>query len=99
MNKKVVVVHEDGKIVDVLEVRTFTDPEDYNTFIKLAKFNREELKKEREEELQKIRNELKEKTDEFSKCLGMHKLEIDLLRGRIDDEEYEERMNELCGTK
>lgn len=100
MNKKAVVITTNGVITDVIEVKTFVTPEEYIDFIKKAKENKAKLEQERLEAENEYKEAVKNELAECRTSILLNALDIDLLRGKITEEEYEERKQEiLCGTK
>lgn len=100
MNKKAVVITTNGVITDVIEVKTFVTPEEYITFVKKAKENKAKLEQERLEAENEYKKAVKNELAECRTLIWLLSLEVDLLRGKITEEEYEERKKELlCGTK
>ena len=100
MNKKAVVITTNGVITDVIEVKTFVTPEEYLSFVKKAKENKAKLEQERLETESAYKKSVDDQFGEIIKGFNFLSLEVDLLRGKITEEEYEERKQELlCGTK
>ena len=100
MNKKAVVITTNGIITDVIEVKTFVTPEEYLSFVKKAKENKAKLEQQRLESESAYKKSVEDQFGEIIKGLNFLSLEVDLLRGKITEEEYEERKQELlCGTK
>ena len=94
MNKKVVVIHRENQPVEVLEVKTFTDLDDFREFCKIAELNRKAQEEKKAEEQRKKDQLISDALGYLSDKLDRANLEIDLLRGRISNEEYEERIKE-----
>ena len=95
MDKKVIILLEDGKMVDILDVKNYTDSNLLHQHVLIAKKNKEE------HEFIKAKSEhLK---SEFVKTrLDMADLkssalfnEIQLLKGEIDENEYQKLDEEL----
>lgn len=99
MNKKAILIKENDVVVDVIGISTFTDPADFIKKVEEAKQNKERIEHEKEVNKQMHEDALHNRLSRLESSLEQAHLEIDLLRGRITDEEYEERMQQLCGTK
>ena len=99
MNKQVIIIYRDNKPVQVCEVRTFVNPKDYEEMCKVAKENFEKQENKRLAEERDFRVKVKNELFEQHKTIELLSLEVYLLRGKITEEEYEERKQELCGTK
>ena len=99
MNKQVIIIYNENQPVQVCEVRTFVNPKDYEEMCKVAKENFEKQENERLAEERDYRSKVEKELLKQQKTIELLTLEIDLLRGKITEEEYEERKQELCGTK
>ena len=99
MNKQVIIIYRDNKPVQVCEVRTFVNPKDYEEMCKIAKENFEKQENERLAEEHDFRVKVENELFKQQKTIELLTLEVGLLRGKITEEEYEERKQELCGTK
>lgn len=99
MNKKAVFITQDGKLVDVLDVKTITEVDDFNKLVRDAETNRQSILERKNKEEQVKQNLLNKRLEKLELGLNLASLEIELLRGQITEEEYEERKNKLCGTK
>lgn len=97
--KKVIFLTSNGKIIDVLDVKTVDSYEDYKKLVDEAKLNKKELEAQKENERIKKETDLNNRIEELYHNVQLANLEISLLRGKITEEEYNERMEELCGTK
>lgn len=97
MNKKVIILHDEKSKcpIKVLEVKTFTDYEDYQKFVELANENYERITAEREAKKLAKEDALNERLERYERAVAELSLEVDLLRGRITEEEYNERMSQL----
>lgn len=95
MNKKVIILKEDGKIVDVCEVVTFTDFAEYKKVVDEAKKNKEEIEKAKAESQAHRDKVIDGSIVDLQDNLIARGWEIDMLRGKITEEEYERRVNEL----
>lgn len=99
MNKQVIIIYNENQPVQVCEVRTFVNPKDYEEMCKIAKENFEEQENERLAEERAFRVKVENELFKQEKTIELLTLEVDLLRGKITEEEYEGRKQELCGTK
>lgn len=99
MNKKVIFVVDDDKLVDVLDVKTVESYEKFTELVNEAKQNKKLLKDKRDADKKAERDEFVRVVGFLDNRVSLLELEISLLKGEINDEEYEERKNELCGTK
>ena len=88
MNKNVVILYENEKPVQICENKTITKVEDLTKLQKLVNENYQELKTEKEQKEQ----ELKDEIANLNKEIKLIKLELALNRGEITEKEY----NELC---
>ena len=99
MNKQVIIIYRDNKPVQVCEIKSFVDPKHYEEMCKVAKENFEKQENERLAEERAFRVKVENELFKQQKTIELLTLEVDLLRGKITEEEYEERKQELCGTK
>ena len=97
--KKAVVITTNGVITDVIEVKTFVTPNEYIAFVKKAQENKAKLEQERKEAEDAYKKDIEYRFNRLCKDLVLANLEIDLLRGRITEEQYEERKQALWNGK
>lgn len=99
MNKKAIVITENGLITEVLELKTFTDELDFAKICKEAKENKAKLEAEKKAVEQWNQNALNETLKCLERKVHNQELEIKLLKGEIDESEYYERLIVLEGEE
>ena len=99
MNKQAIIIYRDNKPVQVCNVVSFVDLKNYEEICKVANENFEKQENERLAEERAFRVKVENELFKQQKTIELLTLEVDLLRGKITEEEYEGRKQELCGTK
>ena len=95
MNKKAIVIYLNGELLDVCEVKSFTDENEYSKLVKTAKENKEKLLKQYKKDLERNKNINELETARLNKKNELLNVEIKLLKGEIDEDVYYERKDEL----
>ena len=95
MNKKVIVLCKHNMPVEVLELKTFTDYKEYQEYLDAVKENALNVAEHEYEEEQRKQTETNNRFVALEIRAEKLELEVDLLRGRITEEEYNERIENL----
>lgn len=95
MIKKAVLLTLDGKIIDVLDVLTFNNEEQYNKYKVEAQDNKESYLKEQKKEKKEFESVVNHNFIELNLKNKLLELEIKLLKGDIDEEIYIEKKAQL----
>lgn len=99
MNKKAIVLVNDGLITDVLELRSFTNEDEYLKLLREARYNKTEFLKRKENKatVQRLITETKLEIDEID--ILMLKDEIKLLKGELPESAYNNDIELLSERK